>query len=212
MIRRPPRSTLFPYTTLFRSPRRSRAATACAISLTGRRRAEAASSPWSATSAAWSSTTATSCSAASRGSVRALTRSAAVRCGSSASWASGWRRASGGLSNSVDHTPSFVQRLNTADYGALPRAGPRDPHGDRRRAPPYPARAGPAPRGGAGVDQPLPQAPGQQGPHHDHGVSAKAVGPKAASLRPDVQGAPREEPAHLRVHEQIGRASCRERV
>src|SRR5256885_12266096 len=26
MIRRPPRSTLFPYTTLFRSPRRSRAA------------------------------------------------------------------------------------------------------------------------------------------------------------------------------------------
>src|SRR2546430_10953104 len=52
------------------------------------------------------------------GSVRALTRSAAVRCGSSASWASGWRRVSGGLSNSVDHTPGFVQRLNTADYGA----------------------------------------------------------------------------------------------
>src|SRR5687768_18487622 len=30
MIRRPPRSTLFPYTTLFRSPRASRSAAGCA--------------------------------------------------------------------------------------------------------------------------------------------------------------------------------------
>src|SRR3712207_7508339 len=38
MIRRPPRSTLFPYTTLFRSPRRRRVAGAAALA--GRRPAD----------------------------------------------------------------------------------------------------------------------------------------------------------------------------
>src|SRR6266849_9564618 len=42
MIRRPPRSTLFPYTTLFRSPRRSGCRRACSARLAGtpRRRSE----------------------------------------------------------------------------------------------------------------------------------------------------------------------------
>src|SRR5262245_63944800 len=41
-IRRPPRSTLFPYTTLFRSHRRARAGRAAAIGAGGRRRSDRA--------------------------------------------------------------------------------------------------------------------------------------------------------------------------
>src|SRR5437879_11624429 len=42
MLRRPPRPTLFPYTTLFRSPRRSRCGCPDELRRTGRARARAA--------------------------------------------------------------------------------------------------------------------------------------------------------------------------
>src|SRR2546422_8208219 len=55
MIRRPPRSTLFPYTTLFRSPGRRRTAWPCAWTRLCDREAEALRSPdrWTR----WSTTT-----------------------------------------------------------------------------------------------------------------------------------------------------------
>src|SRR2546426_11258473 len=46
MIRRPPRSTLFPYTTLFRSPAPTRRGRACRLSPRRARSASAGSRPW----------------------------------------------------------------------------------------------------------------------------------------------------------------------